>query len=596
MDKPRHPPLLKVLFFTEMWERFNFYLMLGILFQYLTNTDKNGLGLSKPEATVIYGTYIALVYFTPFIGGLLADRLLGCRVLIMIGGALMMLGSFTLAIPGKTAMYVGLLLLILGNGAFKPNISTMVGNLYPPGSPLKDAGFNIFYMGINIGAFFCNFVAAIVRNVFDVNSEWGIVGWNAAFATDGIGMFIGLLTFLTGYRALAQADPDPRQSDRPRESLQPLWVQCLGPAVLMGALFWAIAVALGADHESAINPPIAAFLGACIPAILFFVNIWRKQPNPVDRGRVAALLVIFGVSIVFWMTFHLNGSVLTLWADENTNREPNAVMQVFTDVVPGFSENAPPKYYFNAGPDVPRPDGTLIRVVSDEEYKKRKEEKKLTEKIGGKDVFFVTQKDFDKVYARAPSEASRQGQHLQLVNTELFQSINAGCVVLFTPLVVGFWHFLRLRGKEPSSAGKIGLGILLLAGGPLFMIGATAAADGALDKVTAWWLFGTYAIFTFAELCLSPMGLSVVSKVSPTNMKALMMGGWFLSTSIGNKLSGIFGEAYVKMDNKYAFWTILIVCNLAFAGAVFALLPWLKRQMATETGVAEAQREEAETS
>lgn len=181
-----HPKGLPVLFFTEMWERFGFYLMLGIFFLYMIDTQTGGLSLTRAEAADIYGTYIALVYLTPFLGGLLADRILGYRRAIFIGGTLMGLGYIGLAIPGPEAFWASLLLIIFGNGFFKPNISTLVGNLYsqPAYKELKDSGYNIFYMGINIGAFICNFVAAYLRNHY---------GWGYAFAAAGIGMFIGLI-------------------------------------------------------------------------------------------------------------------------------------------------------------------------------------------------------------------------------------------------------------------------------------------------------------------------------------------------------------------------------------------------------------------
>src|SRR5207245_8793607 len=177
MERERHPKGLYVLFTTEMWERFGFYLLVGILYLYLTDTERGGMGWSGTEAAALVGSYMALVYFTPFIGGLIADRLLGCRRTVLIGAVLMMAGYFCLAFPGRVMLFVALGLIILGNGAFKPNISTLLGNLSPPGSQSRDAGYNIFYMGINIGAFVCNFVAALVRNYFDRNPRSITSGW-----------------------------------------------------------------------------------------------------------------------------------------------------------------------------------------------------------------------------------------------------------------------------------------------------------------------------------------------------------------------------------------------------------------------------------
>lgn len=581
MERERHPSGLYVLFFTEMWERFSFYLMLGILPLYLSDSQKGGMGWSDADATVVVGSYIALVYFTPFIGGLLADRLLGFRRTIVIGGVLMMIGHLVLAWPTELGLYLGLGFLILGNGAFKPNISTLLGNLYPPGSPLKDAGYNIFYMGINIGAFICNFVAAVVRNHFDehplrVTATWEIGGWHAAFATAAVGMFLGLIIFLVNFGRFAKADPGPGSTGAPRESLTPLWLQCLIPAVALGAIGWFASTWLG--EHAPFNPPTAAFIGACIPVIIFYLNIWRSVPDPRDRNRVAALLVIFGVVIVFWMTFHLNTSALNFWTRDNTNRVTGGGVQIITDHFPEFAENAAPSYYYNAGPDVSRPNRATLEVVPDKRYQELKEAKELNV-VEGKKVY-VTRSIFEGIYARATPDTPilEEGKHLKLVNTELFQSINAAYVILFTPLLIGLWHYLRALGQEPSTPGKIGLGLLLTAGSPLTMLLATIVSNDGAVKASSGWLFTTYAVVTLGELCLSPMGLSLVNKMSPAHIRAFMMGGWFLSTSFGNKLSGIFGETYQKMEHR-AFWVLLLVCDLIFAGIVFVLLPWLNRQM-----------------
>jgi POT family proton-dependent oligopeptide transporter len=597
MDKPRHPKGLPILFFTEMWERFSFYLMLGILFQYLSDSEKGGLGMTDTEASVIFGSYLALVYFTPFIGGLIADRLLGCRKTIVIGAVLMMLGEFALVWPTETGLFLGLTLLILGNGAFKPNISTLLGNLYPPGSPLKDAGYNIFYMGINIGAFICNFVAALVRNYYDqhplqVTSTWTVTGWNAAFATAGIGMFLGLITFLTFYKMFAEADPKPKRGGD-QESLMPLWLECLLPAAVLGALGWVLCDAtvikwfsvdvLGKEgplYKPPVNAPTAAFLVACVPVIIFYIRIWRKVPDQADRNRVGALLVIFAVVILFWAVFHLNGTALTAWTRDNTDRVPGKLVEKVTALMPEFAEDAPAKYYHNADKETPRPAQSTFKVVSEKEYKALEDAKKLNVQDG--EPLVVTQKMLDEIEKKADSSTPQlePNKHLKLVNTELYQSINPFFVVLFTPLVVGFFHWLRSRGMEPSTSAKIGLGLLLTAGGPLVMWAATVHSNDGETKASVAWLFGVYAVVTFGELCLSPMGLSLVNKMSPANIRAFMMGGWFLSTSFGNKLSGIFGEVYTEpTTNHFIFWPVL-ACSLAGSAAIiFVLLPWLNRQM-----------------
>jgi POT family proton-dependent oligopeptide transporter len=612
MTGERHPRGLTVLFFTEMWERFSFYLMLGILYQYLSDSQKGGMGWTDEKAAVVVGSYIGLVYFTPFIGGLIADRLLGCRRTILIGGTLMMIGHLVLAWPTEVGLYLGLMFLILGNGGFKPNISTLVGNLYPPDSKLRDAGYNIFYMGINTGAFICNFVAAYVRNHFDehplrLTSTWEVGGWHAAFATAAVGMFIGLVIFSINYRRFAQADvgpppagalPDgtvpfelhPRQPGSGEEgdgarqtrevdvksetSLMPLFLECLLPAVVLGAAGWFLAL----YFPIGLNAPTAAFVGACLPAIAFYLRIWRSLPDPFERGRVAALLVIYAVSIVFWMTFQLSATALTVWTRDDTTREPNAVVRLITDPLEEFAENAPPSYFFNAGPETARPVRDTFEVVSDKKYKELQEQKKVNVKKGEK--VYVTQETFDKVYKGATSQTPTlpAGEQLKLVNPELFNSINGGFVILFTPLVVAVFHWLRNLGHEPGTPAKIGLGVLFMGAGTAVMLGATLATHDGASKGSSWWLVGTYAVMTVGELCLSPMGLSLANRMSPPSIRAFMMGGWFLATAFGNKLSGVFGEAYQKMDHV-TFWIVLIACNFVIGGFVFALLPWLNRQM-----------------
>jgi POT family proton-dependent oligopeptide transporter len=597
MARERHPRGLYILFFTEMWERFSFYLILGILLQYLTDYQKGGMNMKEEDAAAIVGSYQALVYFTPFIGGLLADRLFGCRRMIVVGGLLMMCGHLVLAWPEKIGLFLGLGLLCLGNGAFKPNISTLVGNLYPPDSRLRDAGYNIFYMGINLGAFICNFVAAFVRNYVDdhpiyLSSSWIVSGWHAAFATAAAGMLLGVIVFSLSYRRFARADQDPATHEGPRESLMPLWLQCILPALVLGYLAW-----MGAESEAykewsnqrgmkPLNSQTAAFLGACIPVLLFYVTMWLKIRNPLERSRVGALLVIFPAAIIFWSTFMLYTTALTAWTRDVTDRVPSALTRVLTDQFPAITENAPATYYFNAGPETPRPPRDTYEIVSKERYQAMAEAKELNVKEGQKVI--VTQEMFDNIYANTTAETPPlpSGKQLKLVNTELFDSIDPGFIILLTPLLLSFWHFLRARGLEPSTSAKIGLGLFQTAGAVTIMLLATLTSKDGQLKSSAWWLFGTYFLVATGELCLSPMGLSLVNKMAPVYLRAFMMGGWFLATSIGNKISGIFGEVYATGRffhleiNHQTFWIILIAANFLGGAMIFVLLPWLNRQMA----------------
>jgi POT family proton-dependent oligopeptide transporter len=249
------------------------------------------------------------------------------------------------------------------------------------------------------------------------------------------------------------------------------------------------------------------------------------------------------------------------------------------DISADFAEDAPPEYYYNARPETPRPDPSTYRIVSDEEYKQLEKDKKLKVKAGVGETP-VTQEIFDKIY-KYSNESTPQlaaGAHLQLVNTELFQSINGGFVMLLAPLFAMLWALLNRKGKEPSTPAKIGFGLFMTGMSAVVMIGAVAAAGSPEMKVSAWWLFGTYFVVTIGELCLSPIGLSLVSKLAPTRLASFLMGGWFMSTAIGNKLSGVFGEAYHTWDHTTLF-IVNTLCACVAAGAIFALLPWLKRQM-----------------
>lgn len=523
-----HPPGLKVLFFTEMWERFGFYLMLGIFALYMLDGTTGGLGFDKARTAEIYGTYIALLYLTPFFGGILADQLLGYGRCVIIGALLMASGYLCLGVPGILGaeaarlplFYAGMGLVILGNGFLKPNISTMVGRLYPEGSTLRDSGFNIFYMGINIGAFACNFVAAILRN------QWG---WGYAFAAAGVGMLIGLVTFILGQRHVAEAAR--RTSDAPPNLsiLGQLSYQIVLPAALTGTLGYLF---LGGVFGSA---PTAAFICAALPVVVYYVVLWLRAPAE-ERGPIGALLSICAVVVVFWMVFHQNGSSLTFWAEDNTRREAG----VLTPVAQAL--------YLDQ-------DATIGTAIADP--------------------------DAEGAYWRNVPAAERpaSGERVSLISTEIFQSVNPFFVVVLTPLVVGLFGWLRTRGKEPSTPAKISLGMVVTALSTIPMIAAVVLTHAGATKASALWLVTTYGIITVGELFLSPMGLALVSKLAPKRVAALMMGGWFLATAIGNKLAGVMASFWETIPLVGIF---AINCAAALAAAlVIALLtPGIRRVMA----------------
>ncbi|HPG40652.1 MAG TPA: peptide MFS transporter [bacterium] len=539
-----HPRGLVVLFFTEMWERFGYYLLLGIFTLYMIDTQAGGLGLSLASAADIYGTYLALVYLAPFVGGLLADRILGYRRAIIIGGLLMGTGYITLALPGMTAFWIALFLIIIGNGFFKPNISTLVGNLYTDDKykPLKDTGYNIFYMGINIGSFICNFVAAYLRNHY---------GWGYAFAAAGIGLYIGVIIFIFGKKHVALADVrKPVQKED--MSLGKIGAVVFLPALLVGAIGWFLPGNLfGSDSTD-------AFLFSSIPIVLFYLSLWLRASKE-DKAPIGALLAIFAVVVVFWGIFHQNGSALTIWAESYTHRELPAAVQPAAQAFGMVQEvDTTPR-------EVPRLDVYGKPVIDADNH--------VVTTMGPHPYF----NNLDK--AQWPVE----GKSLKLISTEIFQSVNPFFVVALTPLVVVFFGFLRKKGKEPSTPVKIGSGLFITAISTLVMIAAVFASQNGLTKCSPWWLISSYALITVGELFLSPMGLSLVSKLSPPRITALMMGGWFLATSIGNKLSGILSSLWEQYDHKAIFFSINFAGALLATLAILVMLKWLKKVVKEHT-------------
>lgn len=410
--KHKHPPGLAVLFFTEMWERFSFYCMLSILALYMSESLK----FSTTLIGQIYGGYIGLVYFTPLFGGLLADRVLGFRKAIVLGGISMGMGHALLAFPPLPTFFAGMCCLIIGNGLFKPNISTILGNLYRDMPEKRDDAYNIFYMGINLGALMSPLVASYLRNHY---------GWHYAFGAAGVGMIFALTIFTLFRKHVAAGETAPALSSNPS--------------------------------------PIQEM----------------KLTHRQERDRIFALLMIFAVVIVFWMAFEQNGFTLTFWARDNTQTA---------------------------------------------------------------------------------------------LSPELFQAINPSFILLFTPLLVLFWTVLRSRHWEPSTAAKIAIGMLLTVAAYSVMTLA-GRLGGDVGRVSVNWLVGTYAIITIAEICLSPMGLSLVSKLAPPRMRGMLMGAWFVASGIGSYLAGLFGGFWDRMNHSSFFSILAFVSLLAF----FALLLVIKR-------------------
>ena len=399
-----HPPGLYVLFFTELWERYSFYSMMAILSLYMDERLHFGIA----DIGRVYGGYIAGVYFMPLIGGFLADRVLGFNRAVILGCVLMMAGHLVLAIESLPFFYLALVLLACGVGLLKPNVSTIVGNLYRDRPDLRDSAYNIFYMGINLGAFVAPLCVAWFRARY---------GWSVAFGSAAVAMLFALLVFVGFNGYIAEA-----------------------------------ARMIPAGSEEA-----------------------RSVTEADARNRVITLLLVFVISAIFWLAFYQNGFTLTFWARDNT------------------------------------------------------------------------------ITSYAP---------------ESFQSVEPLGVILLSPVLVGAWTWLRRRRIEPSTPVKMLLGVLLVAGA-FGMMAWAGLIGGDTGRVSVWWLIWAYIVIALGEICLSPMGLSLVARVAPPRSRGLLMGGWFVSLSVGGYLSGQIGRYWSTLPHSRFF---LLVVGILLVAAILLLL------------------------
>jgi proton-dependent oligopeptide transporter, POT family len=536
MKEKKHPVGLYYLFFAEMWERFGYYLMIAIFTLYLeADIKEGGWKMSMKESSSIYGTFIALVFLTPFMGGLLADRKFGYIKSIIVGGILMGIGYCLMAVHDITTFYIACALVVIGNGFFKPNISSILGNLYNEEKfkPHKDSGYNIFYMGINVGAFICTFVAASMRSKF---------GWGGAFFSAGIGMFIGVLIFIVGIRHYRHAD-ELKPKKEGDKSLSSIFATTLLPALLAAAGGWLIPGNIFGDDST------DAFIFACVPVVLFYASLYFKSSES-EKKPLRVLMVIFMVVILFWAVFKQNGTALNKWMKLYTDREmPTSIEPLAKQLKQVESVTAKKQ----------------LRPELDQQFR-------MVKRANGDTVFVES---FQPYFQNIPKEKlPANNEVVSLIPTELSQSINPGWVILLTPVVVAFFAMLQRRGigMEPTTPSKIAWGLFISALSPLVMVWAVYACGNGLEKASAWWLIGTYGVITIGELCLSPMGLSLVSKLSPPRLISVMMGGWFLATSIGNKLSGILASTWDNYDNKGNYFLLNSILLFLAALILFSLL------------------------
>ncbi len=559
--QPKHPPGLFVLFFAEMWERFGFYLMLALFVLFLN--EQMGIP-EEVAAKEYYGRYMAAVYFTPLIGGWLADRY-GHQRCVKIGACLLALGYFLLAYfvytvefqgnRNENFMYFSLLILCFGNGLFKPNISTLVGKLYPQGGAIRDAAFAIFYVGINLGALGSPVAASEIRLAY---------GWAAAFSMAGFGMMASYLTLYFGRKYLTITEEK-------------------------------------SSAAAAIEQVTGIQLNAEAKQDVAFVD--KPEPWSVVKPRILALLTVCSTIIVFNMAFHQNGSTLTLSARDNTfrawlktekNNESRAQIVSYEILPPAKTGMRPSKARItidrlpadlaslasiavndrlDVSVAIPLGDGLDLTTAD-------------AKSIDMKHNSFVVTPLFHKV--PAPGTALYTKSAYREITTEKFNTLNPIFVFMFTPVLVFFFAFMKRRNYEVSTPAKLAWGMTLT--GVAFLTMGIAGSLGAnTGRVNLLWITMANLIVTNGELLLQPIGLSLVTKLAPKHMTSLMMGVWFASMSIGNWLSGTFGGLW-KTWNHSSFFYLLGAC--CFGAAIFLAtrLSRLRLVMPNETTPEDNQR------
>jgi len=534
----KHPKGLYVLFATEMWERFSFYSMLALFTLYLRDPAE-GFGWTAAEATSLYANYLAFVYASPLIGGLIADKITGYRKAVMIGGFFFMAGHATLSIPAIWAVYLALTFLVIGNGFFKPNVSTMVGNLYPDGSSLKDRAYNIFYMGINVGAALAPIVMEIVRAYF---------GFHVAFAVAAFGMVISV-TVLWYFKDLVKSADNKH-------------ALVVGDNVINAVEY--------TDDQPA---DAAATAVDAPPHEVSSQDAKARLMNSVPEGkRIMALIVVFLIVIVFWMVFHQNGSTLTYFADDNTEWAVTGTISNSINAIWILILTFPLVAFW----------GFLDR--------RGKEPSTPTKMAIG---MTLTGLSFLVLYFGASYGESMTKGPEQLARGEF--RINERVLTNLSKANVPKAVLDKLQNaKDPDGKHTI-FGVKFAAkdgitGEQQLISAVNAASPGTGDthkaailqsaylfRVSPFWLIFAYMIVTLGELMLSPMGLSLVSKVAPVSKRGLLMGGWFVATAIGNKLTmiGIYWDIWLQST----FFLTLACMALFMAVVLFLILKPLKKAM-----------------
>jgi POT family proton-dependent oligopeptide transporter len=484
-----HPRGLSTLFFTEMWERFSYYGMRALLVLFMTAplaAENPGFGFADGQATAIYGLYTFFVYVLSLPGGWVADSLWGGKKAVFVGGCIIALGHFTMAgplvgLPDQPTFFLGLIFVVIGTGLLKPNVSAIVGDLYPEGGARRDAGFSIFYMGINIGAILGPLLCGIVGEGY--NWHWG-------FSLAGFGMLLGLIQYKVGERHLLDAGQlqtgEPQEVVRTREKRFYLIAAAFAAVVVLVGFLMTTGT-LGITLEQ-----LAGSLGVVVVVITmayFAYIIFAGGHTAMEKRRLGVIFWLFILAALFWSGFEQAGSSLNLFARDLTDRT------IFGTEIPAST--------------------------------------------------------------------------LQLINP-LF-------IVIFAPIFGATWVWLAKRNQNPSIPVKFGLGLLGLAAG--FFVLSWGAANATIENpVAPTWLIVTYFLHTCGELCLSPVGLSSMTKLAPKSRVSQMMGIWFVAAALGNLFAGLMAGMIEDLPASDLFWTVALLVG---GGGVIALLasPFVKRLM-----------------
>ena len=552
-----HPKGLFIAFFANMGERFGFYTMISIFVLFL----QAKYGLNATAASFIYSIFMFGVYFFPLLGGFLADRFLGYGKTISLGLITMFLGYLLMAVPSALGsnfwlVVVALAVIALGTGLFKGNLQALVGNLYdnPKVGALRDRAFNIFYMGINIGAMFaptasekvCNWILSASNYYYDARIP--------ALAND---FLKGRLADAAEYLTIAQAQ-NPGVTLESLKTFSESYINALSKSYHYGfgvacisliismLIFWGFRKFYGyadlTERQKAKSEALKSQL----------VELTPQQ----TKERLIALGLVFFVVIFFWMAFHQSAVTMTFFARDYTVPSVGKATNLWFDIVGLLS-------IF----------GAFIGLF----FLLRKGSRPTARLLGGAAFAVFAVLSYMRYSGYADSNP---------FTPQKFQHFNPFFIVALTPLIVGFFAFLNKMGKEPSTPRKIGFGMLITAvsfailvlasqglSTPKALAGRVAPPD---SLVSVYWLISTYFLLTIAELFLSPMGISFVSRVAPPKYKGLMQGGWFAATAIGNNLVGVIGYFWMRVP-LWALWSIVVICCLLSAGFMFLVMKRLER-------------------